>query len=242
MAAKTTAAKQSAEPTARLGRVVEGVLDGARARAARRVQRLRDQHPDEAPRQLGERLVRSSSFKAGLVGAATGALSIVSLPVGLPAGVAFTLASEAELLLSLLDLYGVDNAGTAGRARLYALWAGAGFADAAKSAGLRLGANALGRVLAGSLPARVIARLNPLLLRAILRRLGMGWVPRALKLWPLLGAPVGFALDRAALKALGLAAIGTLEEMAAAVPAPAPAKKRVRTRAPVVRRRTTRAR
>jgi hypothetical protein len=31
-------------------------------------------------------------------------------------------------------------------------------------------------------------------------------------MWPLLGAPVGFALDRAALRALGFAALATLDE------------------------------
>src|SRR5207253_516540 len=118
---------------------------------------------------------------------------------------------EAELLFALLALYELPARGPAGRLRLYALWAGAGFADAAKGAGLRLGANALGRAIAGSLPARIIARLNPLLLRAILHRLGLGWLPRALKLWLLLGAPVAFALDRAALRALGSAAVETLE-------------------------------
>ena len=98
------------------------------------------------------------------------------------------------------------------KTRMYALWAGAGFADAAKSAGVRLGANAVRRALAGSLPARIIARINPVLLRAILRRLGLGWLPRAARLWPLLGAPVGFALDRTALRALGSAALDVLDE------------------------------
>jgi len=46
---------------------------------------------------------------------------------------------------------------------------------------------------------------------AILRRLGLGWLPRALKMWPLLGAPVGFALDRAALRALGFTALDVLD-------------------------------
>ena len=118
---------------------------------------------------------------------------------------------EAELLLGLLAVYGLESGGDRGTLRLYALWAGAGFADAAKAAGLRAGARAIGRVIAGSLPARIIARLNPVLLRAILRRLGLGWLPRALKMWPVLGAPVGFIMDRAALRALGFAALDTLD-------------------------------
>src|SRR5438445_252818 len=112
-------------------------------------------------------------------------------------------------------LCGRSARGPSGRLRLYALWAGAGFADAAKGAGLRVGADAAGRAIAGSLPARIIARLNPVLLRAILRRLGLGWLPRALKMWPVLGAPIGFALDRAALRALGLAALDTLDDATA---------------------------
>ena len=172
---------------------------------------LRIRFPQATQRELGERMVRGSAVKAGLFGAATGTLALMTLPIGLPAGVAVTLLLEAELLFALIALYGLSSRGPSGRLRLYALWAGAGFADAAKGAGLRLGADAVGRVLAGSLPARIIARLNPVLLRAILRRLGLGWLPRALKMWPLLGAPVGFALDRAAARSLGYAALETLE-------------------------------
>jgi hypothetical protein len=188
------------------------LLDVAHRRADAKVAALRARFPEATRRELGERLVRSSAVRAGLFGAATGTLALIVLPIGLPAGVAVTLLLEAELLFALIALYGLSARGPAGRLRLYALWAGAGFADAAKGAGLRLGADALGRVLAGSLPARIIARLNPVLLRAILRRLGLGWLPRALKMWPLLGAPVGFALDRAALRSLGFAAVGTLED------------------------------
>ncbi len=243
MPRKTKVEAEAAVAQGTPARLVEGVLQGARARAARKVEKLRARHPGQSPRQLGEHLVASQSFRAGLIGAATGALSIVSLPVGLPAGVALTLAGEAELLLALLSLYELDTEGAPGTARLYALWAGAGFADAAKSAGLRLGANAVGRVLAGSLPARIIARLNPVLLKAILRRLGFGWVPRALKLWPLIGAPIGFVLDRSALKALGHAALDTLDEVKARpAAAPASTKKKARARNPMVRRRSTKAR
>lgn len=187
------------------------VLEVAQRRATARVEALRARFPEATRRELGDRLVRSSALRAGLLGAATGTLALITLPLGLPAGIAATLLLEAELLLALIALYGHSSHGPAGRLRLYALWAGAGFADAAKAAGLRLGADALGRAIAGSLPARIIARLNPVLLRAILRRLGLGWLPRALKLWPLLGAPVGFVLDRAALRALGSAALDTLE-------------------------------
>lgn len=196
--------------------VIVGLLEGAQQRARRRVAKLRAEFPGEDELTLGERLVRSAANRAGFWGAATGTLALVTLPVGLPAGVAISLALEAELILSLLDAYGLSAEGDAGRLRLYALWAGAGFADAAKSAGLRMGARAMGRVLTDSLPARLIARINPVLLRAILRRLGLGWLPRALKLWPVLGAPIGFAIDRAALKALGTATLATLDDAALA--------------------------
>jgi len=188
------------------------ILEVAHRRAAASVEALRARFPEATRRELGERLVRTSALRAGLLGAATGTLALIALPLGLPAGIAGTLLLEAELLFALIALYGLSARGPSGRLRLYALWAGAGFADAAKGAGLRLGADAVGRAIAGSLPARIIARLNPVLLRAILRRLGLGWLPRALKMWPLLGAPVGFALDRAALRALGSAALDTLED------------------------------
>jgi hypothetical protein len=130
--------------------------------------------------------------------------------------VAVSLLLEAELIFAMLEVYEVDTEGEQGTLKLYALWAGAGFADAAKSVGMRAGARAIGRVLSGSLPVRIIRRLHPALVRAILRRLGLGWVPKAAKMWPLLGAPVGFALDRAALRALGEATLATLDDAARA--------------------------
>lgn len=188
------------------------LVDEARARARERVGRARARHPEDDQVALGRRLVRAAALRAGFAGAATGTLALLTLPVGLPAGVAASLFFEAEMILELLELYGFDSAAEAGRVKLYALWAGAGFADAAKSVGMRAGASAVGRVLLESLPAQLIRRLNPALVKLILRRLGLGWLPRAMKLWPLLGAPIAFALDRAALKALGEATLATLDD------------------------------
>jgi hypothetical protein len=195
---------------------IDAIVEKARQRARFRVAALRLEHPGQDEIALGRRLVASMALRAGLAGAATGTLSLVALPIGLPAGIAFSLLLEAELIFALLELYGLETGGEPGRLKLYALWAGAGFADAAKSVGMRAGASAIARVLAGSLPVRIIRRLNPALVRAILRRLGLGWLPRAAKFWPVLGAPVGFALDRAALRTLGEATLATLDDDARA--------------------------
>jgi len=208
---KPRAKRPAPEPAGTIPGWVTPMLETARVRARRRADELRARYPDEDARTLGERLVRSQANRGGLAGGITATLALVTLPVGLPAGIAVALFFEAELLLALLALYGLESGGDRGTLRLYALWAGAGFADAAKAAGLRAGARTIGRAIAGSLPARIIARLNPVLLRAILRRLGLGWLPRALRLWPVLGAPVGFAMDRAALRTLGFAALDTLD-------------------------------
>jgi hypothetical protein len=195
---------------------LEAVVAKARERARFRVAALRLEHPGEDEVALARRLISGMSFRAGIAGAATGTLALFALPVGLPAGVAVSLLLEAELIFALLEVYEVDTEGEQGTLKLYALWAGAGFADAAKSVGMRAGARAIGRVLSGSLPVRIIRRLHPALVRAILRRLGLGWVTKAAKMWPLLGAPVGFALDRAALRALGEATLATLDDAARA--------------------------
>jgi hypothetical protein len=195
---------------------LDAIAEKARERARFRIAALRLEHPGQDEVALGRRLVASMALRAGLLGAATGTLSLIALPVGLPAGVAISLLLEAELIFALLELYGVDTEGEQGQLKLYALWAGAGFADAAKSVGLRAGATAVGRVLRGSLPGRIIRRLNPVLWKAILRRLGLEWLPRAAKFWPVLGAPIGFALDRAALRALGDATLATLDDAARA--------------------------
>src|SRR4051812_49052950 len=213
---------------------LDAIVEKARQRARFRVAALRLEHPGQDEVALGQKLVASMSLRAGFAGAATGALSLVALPLGLPAGIALSLILEAELIFALLEVYEVGTDGEQGRLKLYALWAGAGFADAAKSVGMRAGATAVGRILRGSLPARIIRKLNPALVRAILRRLGLGWLPRAAKFWPVLGAPIGFALDRAALRSLGTAALATLDDAARArrrrspAAAPRPRDRRVK--------------
>jgi hypothetical protein len=194
--------------------VLDDLIERGRKNAAARVAALRVKHAGEDEVALGQRLVRSAASRAGWTGAATSTLSLIALPIGLPAGVAATLLHEAELIFALLELHGLPTAGEAGKAKLFALWAGAGFADAAKSVGLRAGARAIGGVLRGSLPGQIVRRLNPALVKAILARLGMGWLPRAMKLWPVLGAPIGYAMDRAALQALGDATLATLHDAA----------------------------
>lgn len=192
--------------------VLDDVVRKARGRAQERLRRLRAERPDDDRRALADRLVTSFSRRAGLGGAATGALSLVSLPIGLPAGIALTMAIEAELLLSLMALYDVDSDGEQGRVKLFALWAGSGVADALKNAGLSAGAGALARFVAGTLPVKLIGKLNPVLVRLVMRRLGLGWLPRVFKFWPVVGAPIGYLIDSSAARTLGQLTVATLEE------------------------------
>src|SRR5256885_6822629 len=83
------------EPSAAIPGGVSRLLEAAGAGARRRADEVRARHPDETPRAVGERLVRSQANRAGLAGGATGALALVALPLGLPAGVAVSLFFEA---------------------------------------------------------------------------------------------------------------------------------------------------
>ena len=90
---------------------LDAIVEKARERARFRIAALRLEHPGQDEVALGRRLVASMALRAGLLGAATGTLSLVALPVGLPAGVAISLLLEAELIFALLELYGVDTEG-----------------------------------------------------------------------------------------------------------------------------------
>src|SRR5439155_19668143 len=81
--------KNAAESTAATNgdpRWIAPILRLARDRADARASTLRSRFPHATPRELGERCVRSSATRAGLLGAATGTLALIALPVGLPAG------------------------------------------------------------------------------------------------------------------------------------------------------------
>src|SRR5438445_13226942 len=115
---------------------LDAIVGKARQRARFRVAALRLEHPGQDEVALGRTLAGEMALRAGFAGAATGTLSLVALPLGLPAGIAVSLLLEAELIFALLELYGLHTEGTQGRLKLYALWAGGGFADAAKPGGV----------------------------------------------------------------------------------------------------------
>src|SRR4051812_37808129 len=104
-------ARAAPEPRSAVPPWVAPLLAKARVRARRRAEELRARYPGEDPRTLGERLVRSQANRAGLAGGVTAILALVTLPVGLPAGMASALFFEAELLLALLAVYGLETGG-----------------------------------------------------------------------------------------------------------------------------------
>src|SRR5438105_14357237 len=99
---------------------LEAVVAKARERARFRVAALRLEHPGEDEVALARRLISALALRAGFAGAATGALSLLALPLGLPAGVAISLLLEAELIFALLEVYELDTEGEQGTLKLYA--------------------------------------------------------------------------------------------------------------------------
>src|SRR5205809_173968 len=66
-------------PAGAIPRWVTPMLETARARARRRADELRARYPEEDPRALGERLVRSQANRGGLAGGATATLALFTL-------------------------------------------------------------------------------------------------------------------------------------------------------------------
>ncbi len=160
--------------------------------------------------ELGEELVRRSALRAGLLGAATGTLALFTLPISLPRASRARSSSRRSSSSPCSRSTGSTAAASWGGCASPRSGWGRSCRRRQERRAARL-ANLLGRALAGTLPARPIARLEPALLRAILKRFGLGFVPRLFKLWPILAAPIGFVLDRAALRALGRSALDALE-------------------------------
>src|SRR2546425_13241670 len=101
---------------------LDAIMEHARQRARFRVAALRLEHPGQDEGALGRTLLGAMALRAGFAGAATGTLSLVALPLGLPAGIALPLLLEAGLIFALLELSGPGTAAGQGRVKLYALW------------------------------------------------------------------------------------------------------------------------
>ena len=171
------------------------------------VDKFREQNPDLDNDELAEKIVSRSAMKNGLLGALSGLGGLITLPVTVPADVVGSWRIQATMVLAIAYVYGHTNKTTDLKTDLYIVLAFDAAKEALKRAGIAVGKAATRKAVQKYVTQAVMMKIWAVLGRKIISKAGEKSVANLMRMAPLVGAPIGFAFDWAAAKAVGANAI-----------------------------------
>jgi hypothetical protein len=171
------------------------------------VEKLREQNPGISPDDLAAKIVSRKALKNGLVGAATGLGGLISLPLSVPADVAMSWRIQASMVYAVAQVYGHTEDTTDMKTDLYLVVAGDSAKEVLKQLGIEVGMAVTRRMIARYVTREMMTRLWKVTGERIITKAGTRTLGSAMKWVPLVGAPIGFAFDWTATRAVGRYAI-----------------------------------
>jgi hypothetical protein len=173
-----------------------------------RMLQLRQRYSGLNDDALFQRIVAGEARKAGLVGALTGLGGLATLPIAIPVDFALSARIQTALVHFVAGLYAPDEPVEALKLQTYAIMAGSTLTRQAIEASSRAAQAAVRRIL--------------------FRLLAETAAESLLKIVPVIGAVVGFALNYAATRAIGRLAVSRYRNRlpAPSVPLPGAAHRR----------------
>lgn len=171
------------------------------------VDKLREQNMEITCDELAKKVMNRKSIKNGLVGAVTGLGGIVTLPVSIPADLVCSWRIQASMAFSIAYIYGHTKDTTDLKTDLYLILAGDSAKEALKRFGIEVSKSVTKKAVDKYITRDIMVKIWKVVGRKIITKAGEKSLTSFMKLVPLVGAPVGFAFDWGATKAVGGLAI-----------------------------------
>jgi hypothetical protein len=171
------------------------------------VDNLRTQNSGISNDDLARKIVKRKALKSGLVGAATGVGGLIVLPATIPIDLGLTWRIQAAVALSIAHVFGNTEDTLDLKTDLYLILAGDSAKEALKRAGIEVAKEVTKRAVSRYITRDVMKRIWAVIGRKIITKAGEKSLTSFVKLVPFVGAPIGFAADWAATRAVGHYAI-----------------------------------
>lgn len=171
------------------------------------VDKLREQNMGITCDELAKKVMNRKSVKNGLVGAVTGLGGIVTLPVSIPADLVCSWRIQASMAFSIAYIYGHTKDTTDLKTDLYLILAGDSAKEALKRFGIEVSKSVTKKAVNKYITRDIMVKIWKVVGRKIITKASEKSLTSFMKLVPLVGAPVGFAFDWGATRAVGGLAI-----------------------------------
>ncbi len=190
-----------------LNKVVERVVTTDPTHIHDYVDKLKRENPNLSQDELAKLVVSRKALKNGCVGAFGSLGGAFALPVAVPAEWLATWRIQANMSLAIAYVYGHTLEERNLKSDILLIMAGDAALSSIKDMGLeftqRITRNAIQNYLSEEALKKLVATLPKIIIGRTTRKASQ----RIMRLVPIASAPVGFAFDYAAAKAIGKAAI-----------------------------------
>lgn len=195
------------EKSGALERMIDRMIASACPRIGPYVERIRLRNPGISDVELATRIIRRKAFKNGLVGAATGLGGFATMPVTVPADLLASWRIQITMILAIAHVFGraVDPAEL--KTDVLVLLAGDSAKEALKRLGIEVSKAMTRKAVQKEISQEVMTKVWINLGRKVASKIGRRSVTRFERSAPLIGAPIGFAFDWFATRAVGRRAI-----------------------------------
>lgn len=182
--------------------VLDWTVDRLREVLVADVQRLRRRHPGATPEEIARKAVKRGVRRVGWASFATGFGGAPLIAVNITSVVAL----QAGVVLCVAEAYGeLDSPDI--RQDIALIIGGEGAVQALKTVGAEASKDFTKRWVQKNVTRETMKKVNKVVSRKILTKAGEKSMTSFMKLVPLVGAGVGYAVDRAYARALGERAI-----------------------------------
>lgn len=172
-----------------------------------RVAEVRRTHPTISDDDLARMLIKNRAFYSGVAGGVTSIGGLMTLPISLPAGVMSSLSFQAEITLTVAHIYGHDLEHEDRALDFLLVLMGNGVHEITKHLSIAAGTRLTRAMVDKVFTREVMSFIWKVVGKQVLTKAGTKSTFSIMKAVPFVAAPIGFAMDYSAARAVGKAAM-----------------------------------
>lgn len=190
-----------------LQRIIDWAVHIPPERTQSYVEILRKKHPGISNIELARKIVRRKALKNGAVGAITGIPGLIIAPITIPADLLASWRLQAQMAVAIAYVFGHTAETTDLKTDIYIIMGGNYALEALKKAGVGTAKVMTKKVVQKYITQDIMKKVWKVIAKKVVIKAGKRSLISVTKLVPLIGAPIGFAIDWVSAEAVGRFAI-----------------------------------
>lgn len=159
------------------------------------VNQLRVLNPGIDKERLVKKIISRRSLKAGGIGAVCGIGGFIAMPISMPTDLYYTFKIQSLMAMAIAYIYGWNIHDEDSITDILLVMGGSSGINALKSSGIKIGQEFAKKGVDKYITREVMKKINKVLSRKIITKAGGNSFTSLTKMIPLIGAPIGAAIN-----------------------------------------------